>query len=196
MIDGHCGADSPEEGDAGMAGDVGNPWLERAAERCGHYGPVLLSGSIFAVILMGLRPMNGPLALSMAILVLTFVLASWIMMRQHDRRLCEQCAASMPLNPAEQAARYERRLWVAHAGSQPKFMLPYLAVLIGSNFASAPGARIAWALVQLSMIYLILSYSSHRKLQPWCPWCRGDGGGGDDADVAPPPLPEDRRQLI
>lgn len=177
-------------------GHAGSPWLARVAERWGHFGPVLLSASIVAVILMGLRPLEGPLALSMPVLLLAFVLASWLLMRQHDRRLCEQCAASMPLNPAELASRYGRRFWLAHAGSQPRVVVPYLAVLIGSNFATAPGARLAWALVQATMIYLIVSYSSHRKLQPWCPWCRGDGGGGSGEDIAPPPSPEDRRQLI
>ena len=47
------------------------------------------------------------------------------------------------------------------------------------------------------MIYLILAYSSHRKLQPWCPWCSGGGGGSEEHKVDEPDLPRgDRRQLV
>jgi hypothetical protein len=191
------------EGDA-MTGDTGMPdrhgaadhaWRAHLTQRWGHFGPVLLCGSIGAVILLGLHPLSGPLALTVPLAVVLFVLASWLLMRQHDRRLCELCAASLPLNPGEQAARYQRRFWVAHAGSQPRYLIPYLAVLLGSNFAATTAGRIGWAIVQASMIYLIAAYSTHRRLQPWCPWCRGDGGG-EHEDTAPGPLPDDRRQLV
>jgi hypothetical protein len=47
------------------------------------------------------------------------------------------------------------------------------------------------------MIYLIMSYVSHRRLQPWCPWCNNGGGGSDhDDDVTPPPLPDNDRELV
>jgi hypothetical protein len=38
------------------------------------------------------------------------------------------------------------------------------------------------------MIYLVLSYTTHRRLQPWCPACSGGDGGREDAD-APEPIP-------
>ena len=41
----------------------------------------------------------------------------------------------MPLNASEKATRYQRRFWMAHTGAEPRFLVPYLAVLIGSNFA-------------------------------------------------------------
>jgi hypothetical protein len=34
----------------------------------------------------------------------------------------------------------------------------------------------------------VLSYSTHRKLQPWCPQCRGGNGSDEDVDV-PEPVP-------
>ena len=167
-----------------------------SAGRWGHYAPQLLSGAILVAIALGIRPMDpSPVYTLGTVGVLVFVLVTWLFMRQHDRRLCEKCAASMPLNAAESAARHQRRFWVAHAGNRPMIVIPYLVVLIGSNFLlSAPG-RIVWAVVQLSMIYLILSYTSHRKLQPWCPWCSSGGGGADD-DVDVPDLPRGDRQLI
>lgn len=173
------------------------PWASRLTERWGHYGPEMLSVSILGVIMMGLRPPSGPFLLTVPITLLLFVVATWLLMRQHDRRLCEHCVMSMPLNPSEQSARYKKRFWVAHSGSEPRIVIPYLVVLIGSNFVIDTIGRIGWAIIQSTMIYLVLSYSTHRRLQPWCPWCRGGGGGGhDEEDATPPPPPVDRHQLI
>ena len=98
-------------------------------------------------------------------------------------------ACQLRAGPADELAAPPRLL---AAGPS---VLPYLAVLIGSNFAPGTFGRLAWALVQSSMIFLILAYSTHRRLQPWCPWCR-EGGGGDDEPATPDPAPDGRRQLI
>jgi hypothetical protein len=179
-----------------MGDYAAHPWSARLAGRIGHHSPALLSASILGVILLGLYPPQSALALTMPIALLAFVLMSWLLMRQHDRRLCELCMAAMPLNPSELAAHYKTRFWLAHSGGKPAFLVPYLAVLIGSNFLTGTIGRIGWAIVQSSMIYLILAYSSHRRLQPWCPWCREGGGGQDDRDDVTPPPPSDRRQLV
>jgi hypothetical protein len=166
-------------------------------ERWGHYSPQLLSAAIAGAIALGVRPMEPSLALVLTALgLLAFVLVTWALMRQHDRRLCESCAAAIPLNAAEQSARYRRRFWLAHSGSNPWYLLPYLALLVGSNFFTGSVGRLVWAVVQASMIYLIMAHSTHRRLQPWCPWC-SDDGGGDPVSVWEPDGPRgDRRQLV
>ncbi|MDQ2837558.1 MAG: hypothetical protein M3Y42_15600 [Actinomycetota bacterium] len=171
------------------AGGFGRRW--------GHFAPQLLSAAILTAIALGIRPITpSPLTVLASLSLLVFVVMTWLLMRQHDRRLCESCAASMPLNAAEHAARYQRRFWLAHAGSNWRLVVPYLIVLIGSNFLTSTPGRLCWAVVQSSMIYLILAYGSHRKLQPWCPWCSG-GGGGSEEEVPDPDLPRgDRRQLV
>jgi hypothetical protein len=171
------------------------PWTERAAERLGHYATEMLIVSILGVVLLGLYPLPGLFMVSVPIALFGFVLLSWLLMRQHDRRLCEKCVMSMPLNPSEQAQRLRRRFWMAHTGSEPRFLVPYLVVLVASNFATTTAGRVGWALIQLSMVYLILSNSTHRRLQPWCPWC-SEGGGGEGVEETPPVLPNDDRQLI
>jgi hypothetical protein len=178
-----------------MGEAAGVPWGERLTDRLGHHANALLMASIVGVVVLGLYPLPGVFAFTMPVALFGVVLLSWVLMRQHDRRLCERCVLSMPLNPSEQAGRYRRRFWMAHTGSEPRFLIPYLVVLISSNFATSPIGRIGWALIQLSMVYLILSQSTHRRLQPWCPWCNG-GGGGEDVDETPPVLPHDDRQLI
>jgi len=169
----------------------------RLSSGWGHYAPQLLSVSIVAVIALACQPYAfGSAAVLAAGLLLVFVLLTWARMREHDRRLCEHCVRSMPLNAAEAAARYQRRFWLAHSGSRPRYLIPYLVVLIGSNFLTTTTAgRIGWAVIQSSMIYLILAYSSHRTLQPWCPWC-SDGGGGSEVEDPTPGLPRPDGRLL
>jgi hypothetical protein len=152
----------------------------------------MLIAAIFGTVALGLKPLPGLVGITVPIALFGLVLICWMLMRQHDRRLCEQCMLTMPLNPSEKAARYQRRFWMAHTGSQPRFLIPYLVVLISSNFATSGIGRIGWALIQLTMVYLIMAQSTHRKLQPWCPWCR-EGGGGAEIGEQPPVLPSDDR---
>lgn len=176
--------------------DIGTPWPARGANQWGHWGAQMLVGAIVATVLLVLRPLpaDNPAALFIPVALFLFVIGSWIMMRQHDRRLCEHCMSSMPLDASAVAARYGRRFTFAHLGSNRRWVVGYLVVLIGSNFVlldtallPASASRWVWAAVQATMIYLILAYSTHRKLQPWCPQCRDDGGG--DTVDAPEPVP-------
>jgi hypothetical protein len=180
-----------------MPGGAEHRLSTRVADVWGHFAPEILCASIVAAIIVGLRPAPGLFMLTVPVSLMALVLITWLMMRRHDRRLCEQCMASMPLNAAEQAVRYKRRFWMAHTGSEKRFLIPYLTVLIGSNFFPGTWGRIAWAIIQLSMVYLIMSHVAHRRFQPWCPWCSDGGGGSErDDDVAPPPLPDHDRELV
>jgi hypothetical protein len=180
-----------------MTDSYGLPRAHPVLERWGHWSPQLLIAAIAAVILLGLRPPSqAPALLLTSVLLIAFVIVTWLLMRQHDRHLCESCAASMPLNPAEVAARQTRRFWLVHRGNDPRYLVPYLVVLLGSNVLTSPTGRIIWALVQASMMYLIAATASHRKLQPWCPWCSEDGGG-DLVPLSGPDSPRGgRRQLV
>ena len=180
-----------------MPGDAEHRLSARIADIWGHFAPEVLCVSIVAAVMLGLRPPDSALMLTAPIAVMTVVLVSWLMMRRHDRRLCEQCMASMPLNAAEHAVKYRRRFWMAHTGSERRFMIPYLIVLVGSNFFPGTWGRIVWAAIQLTMIYLIMSHVAHRRFQPWCPWCSSGGGGSErEDDVTPPPLPDHDRELV
>jgi hypothetical protein len=182
-------------GDGDVAHSARTPWGERASGSLGHHANEILIASIVAIVLLRLKPLPGLFGLTVPLAVFALVVLSWLLLRQHDRRLCEQCLLSMPLNPSEQAIRYRRRFWMAHTGSEPRFLVPYLVVLLSSNFATSTLGVLVWAAVQLSMVYLILAYSTHRRLQPWCPWC-SEHGGGDHVEDTPPVLPNDDRQLV
>jgi hypothetical protein len=188
-------AGDSSRGVLGMAESARLPWGQRLSSLLGHHAVDLLVATIVAVVAVQLVPLPPLMALTVSVTLFALVLLCWLLMRDHDRRLCEQCVMSMPLNPSEQAKRYQRRFWMAHTGAEPRFFVPYIIVLISSNFAMSTIGRIGWGLIQLSMIYLLLAQSTHRKLQPWCPWCQG-GGGGEEVDETPPVLPHDDRQLI
>lgn len=180
-----------------MLGDAESRLSARIADIWGHFAPEVLCVSIVAAVMLGLRPPDSPLMLSAPVAVMLVVLVSWLFMRRHDRRLCEQCMASMPLNAAEHATRYKRRFWMAHTGAERRFLIPYLIVLVGSNFFPGTWGRVVWAAIQLTMIYLIMSHVAHRRFQPWCPWCSSGGGGSERADdTTPPPLPDHDRELV
>ena len=178
-----------------MADAARIPWTERAAETLGHYAGQLLVAAILAVIALRFHPLPAQLALAASFVVIFVVLLAWLLMRQHDRRLCERCVRSLPLNPSQDAARLRRRFRVTHMAAEPRILMPYLVVLIGSNFATSTPGRVGWAIIQLSMVYLIVAHATHRRLQPWCPWCSPDGGGSraDEPDSVPP---HDDRQPV
>jgi len=174
---------------------AGPAWGPSAA-RWGHWAPQLLIGAILGSIMLVLRPLptDHPAVLLLPFLLVMLVLGSWVVMRQHDRQLCERCMAAMPLNPAEAAARCRLRFLVTHLASDRRAVAAYLLILIASNVLLLPGpgtaqtmGRYAWALVQTTMIYLVMCHSTHRRLQPWCPECEGGGPGDKEFSSGPTP---------
>lgn len=163
--------------------------MSDAYARSGHWASLVLIGAIVSAVALRLNPITptDPLALFLPLLLVVVVLTSWLRMREHDRRLCERCMSSLPLSPAESAVRYRRRLATVHLASRKPLVVGYIAVLIGSAFIPGTAGPWIWAAVQSTLIYLVLCSGSHRRLQPWCPGCRGDGGGEDR--VVPDPVP-------
>src|SRR5882757_9021675 len=142
-----------------MEGSFGaQPWSARIAGRWGHHGAQLLIGSIIAVIAMRVHPppADSPVTLLLPLALIVVVLTSWMLMRRHDRGLCEHCLAAMPLDASAAAARFQWRLQVCHLGSNKPVVFGYLGVLIGSNFLPGMAGMIIWIAVQTSMIYLVL----------------------------------------
>jgi hypothetical protein len=109
----------------------------------------------------------------------------------HMMRLCETCAERAPLDPAGQA---ERRRWQFRAAhllmDRPYWYGLLLLTGIVASFvtpASRPGGAVHLTLLTL-VIWLTFVGRTHARLQPWCPWCHG-GGGGPREYVPPTPVP-------
>ena len=174
----------------------------RLARQWGHWAPWMLVAAVVATIGHGVwpPPAGSAAAALVPVLLVAWVVPSWLLLRHHDRRLCEDCMAGMPLDPAGDARRFDRRLAVVHLAGDRRVVLAYVTVLVASHLlllgaraAAGPGpGELAWALVQASLVYLVLAHGTHRRLQPWCRHCAG-GGGGDGA-AAPDPAPTGSRR--
>ena len=166
-----------------------------SASSWGHQAPRVLIGAILTSIYLAFRPLPAtPAALMVPFLLVLLVLVSWVSMRQHDRGLCERCMSAMPLNPSETAARCRRRFAVTHLGSDRRLVAAYLLLLVFSNVLLLPAAGVfhtagqyVWAAVQSTLIYLVMCYTTHRRLQPWCPECQGGGPGDKEWSADPTP---------
>ena len=162
-------------------------WHMRTA--IGHYAPWFLSAVIAGLIVLTLIPAAStavPWALLLALVPLAIVAGGYIL--DHNRRLCERCIGAMPLDPSTVAARYAIRFRVAHLFERKLFAIGYLAVVVGSLVLyDNPVGRYGCAITQASLVYLMLVYITHQRLQPWCPFCR-HGGEEQSAPTTPTPL--------
>jgi hypothetical protein len=155
----------------------------------GHYAPWLLATLVAVLIVLTLLPAVAsqvPLYALGAALLAALVLGLSIL--AHNRRLCERCIASLPLDAAAVAGRYAVRFRVAHLFERKLFALCYLAVVAGSAVLhSHPVGRYGWAAAEASLVYLLLVYVTHQRLQPWCPHCR-NGGEEQRTPTTPNPV--------
>jgi len=158
----------------------------------GHYASWFLAALVGVLIVLTLVPAAASVGWPVLPLmfVITVLLAVSIFL--HNRRLCERCIASMPLDAAAVASRYAVRFRVAHLFEHKLFAACYLAGLVGCSLLSTdPVGRYGWAVAQASLVYLLLVYGTHQRLQPWCPRC-GNGGEEQSAPTAPTPVSSHR----
>jgi Flp pilus assembly protein TadB len=175
-----------------------NDWAAQPAQatRWGHAGPQIIVAMIATMAVLAVLPVaypeGGKPLLSLAFLAL--MLTTFWEIRKHDRALCERCAADFPLNPAQDAERYQRRLAVVHLMAEPhvaRFYLVSVLVVCLLPLLAPDALRVPvmalWLAALGSVGYLVQSGQTHRKLQPWCHQC-GHQGGQDKVDT-PEPMP-------
>src|SRR2546421_7555710 len=151
----------------------------------GAYASWLLAALVGVLIVLPLVPAAASVGWPVLPLMFVVTVLLAVSIFVHNRRLCERCIASMPLDAAAVASRYAVRFRIAHLFEHKLIAVCYLAGLIGCSLLSTdPVGRYGWAVAQASLVYLLLVYGTHQRLQPWCPQCRNGGGGR-----APPPAP-------
>ncbi|OLB82309.1 MAG: hypothetical protein AUI14_00810 [Actinobacteria bacterium 13_2_20CM_2_71_6] len=155
----------------------------------GHYAPWFLATLVGALIVLTLVPAASSLVPWQALLaLLAAAIFLGLSVLAHNRHLCERCIASLPLDASSVAGRYAVRFRVAHLFESKLFALCYLVVLMGSSFLySHPVGRYGWAVAEASLVYLLLVYVTHQRLQPWCPYCK-NGGEEQAAPTTPSPV--------
>jgi hypothetical protein len=147
----------------------------------GHYAPWFLAALLGGLVVLTVVPALAaaiPPAVMLGALLVALVAAGYLAacVFAHNRRLCERCIASVPLDASRVADRYGLRFRVTHLFERRALAVAYLAAVLGSAaLATHPIGRYAWAAAQASLGYLIFAYLTHQRLQPWCPQCRGGG---------------------
>jgi hypothetical protein len=116
---------------------------------------------------------------------------------RHQTRLCERCITESPvLNPAAAVKRWRWALWWEHhriLRALPSMLL--LALIFGGTAITAGqhnGGRLPWQLTGYAVLLPVVGViwfvtEKHRRLRPWCPYCRrwDDGGAHEAAPVLP-----------
>jgi hypothetical protein len=166
--------------------------LVRLVQRIGHRKArtwlCYVLGDIAAAILCGL--FYSPVFL-VALLILVLATGVLIMKleEEHDHRLCEACIAEVPLDPGAAVAKADRALRISHwtVDHQRLFraiMIGFVGFAASVFFFVATGSRaslgfgVADFAVLLGFVWLTRVFNTHRRLHPWCPYCRRRGGGG------------------
>lgn len=117
---------------------------------------------------------------------------------RHNHALCERCISEMPLNPQALVTRRDRQLRWEHKEDRFKSRKALLVAVF------APTAVVLvllyvlpkWASNVVLVLWLggyqtydILATRTHKILQPWCPYCPRDPGGGSfSAEPVPDPV--------
>lgn len=177
--------------------------LMRLGRRVGHRGDRALTwvlastiATAFAFRLADLKSLAIPFCGAVVLLLA----AVFVVEHAHDRRLCEACIADMPLSPGDAAHKIRRRLQLVHWTKDHKTTwntIELLIVVSGVGMDSMPAAGPVALAVMLTFLlagvgvfwWFLLAVRAHKRLGPWCPYCRRDDGGG--GLVIPDPEPAD-----
>jgi hypothetical protein len=123
----------------------------------------------------------------------TGVWTAWILalvadVMHHQKMLCERCISAAPTLDPESAVRRWRRALRAHHAQRA--MVTAMAIVLAAIFyLGTVKHEHPWqyALDAVAVTALgascVIGYQ-HRRLYPWCPFCRWDKGG--DKEIVPP----------
>lgn len=130
-------------------------------------------GALALILVVGVA---GPLIMMGALLDLA-----------HGRKLCELCVTDWPVNAAEVASTYVRRL---------RFHHNMWSLIVGVTIVVSAGVWLPtdswWPLAVICgwvafFGYRYLCEVTHRRVQPWCPIC-GDQDDDDTYEEVPDPV--------
>ena len=166
---------------------------EGATMWLGHYSTVLLLGAVAVSVADDAAGQpGGPLDWLTSAMWLAGIAALMADVGRHQEHLCERCIAASPLDPQAAVTRWRRVLRLHH---ERRAVIALFGGIIVWDFVSDSLFRHppAWVLAvdALTMIILGASYVvtwQHRRLYPWCPFCRwGDGGAHEASPDVPSP---------
>lgn len=157
--------------------------LQAAADWIGHHWMAFLLMCLAAGPFLDLLPRQWKDVSSPTFLAV--LLPALLLGQRHDARLCERCAAQMPLDGDAAAARYGRRLHLVHI---PVLWFASIVVMLPVSFLLHGWAAFAGELAVTPLaMYAWISSRTHRQLYPWCPRCNWGNGGDGITEPSPDP---------
>lgn len=122
---------------------------------------------------------------------LTACLVMCLLAVRHKRTLCDRCVQEWPLNGSEVAEQRARSLAFFHYSSSRGYLLCLFTVLIASTALERLVPPLQRPIDAVTFVYFgtfLWLISRHNGMEPWCPRCRDEGGGGIE-EVVPDPDP-------
>lgn len=99
---------------------------------------------------------------------------------RHSAVLCEKCISEFPVDGDKQA---ERRIkYLAYTHNINNWLWKICGIWFATIFVASQW-NVAIGLPWLVTCFDVRARTFHRRLEPWCPWCRDDD---DDVTVQPP----------
>jgi hypothetical protein len=107
---------------------------------------------------------------------------------RHFELLCTTCLDRVPDDAPVQVKRKDRALRFVH-WSRRRIGLVGIGVLVTVIAADLVDA-LAWLAVPLWALFVFDEWAVqfHARVVPWCPYCRGGGGGPREASPTPDPV--------
>lgn len=154
----------------------------------GHYGLWFLIVLVPANAALGMMALHQGRLYNIAYAVGLLAIAdlTGCLIFTHLDTPCVRCARHLPIDAEEQAERKSRWLKAHH---RLHYWLPGLAFgawVTSWTVAGTPAGRIMVACAVALLLPWAALIRVHGRLQPWCPWCR-DNGGENAAEDAPDP---------
>lgn len=136
----------------------------------------------------GHSPFAFPLVLA-EVVIYDLMIITMLKARGHLSRICVECIAQMPLNGQELAIKKRERLRLFHImliNSKSGIIINIGVILLmtGTFFLSEFVFNLIFFTYIVGNMYL---NAVHRPLLPFCPWCRGGGGGPHEHVPNPDP---------
>lgn len=164
--------------------DSGDP-ESRLVWRLGHAGPWLAS-TLWVVLTACMLFDFAWIGTASSVGVITV----FILMTRHDyNAVCIRCLREQPDDGGQQA---QRRIWHLYAHHLPSLgLLGKVSVMFATVAAWIAGSIMSDSWIGKALTLLAGSYIAydwyanyeHRRLKPWCPWCKDPGDNPD-------PVPE------
>lgn len=173
--------------------------LHALAMLLGHYSEIISPVTSLIILVTVIyravwaRPVNA-VSSTITVTIMAVVIATMLLKDfYHSRKLCLRCLKAAPmLDPQAAVDRHINALRRIHFARWRTFLLATVLIVayVASSAAVASWPWPARAVLVVAGLVgfvgsLYMTYASfiHRRLYPWCPWCKRRGFGGE-------PLPE------